>query len=197
MLDIIVAVLVGGMTLWGFKRGLIRSLFQLGRYVIAAVLTTTLYPVVSAWLMGTPFATMVHDRFVVPLIDNQFNAMGGNQLPSFLDGMVQGAGASAATTLTHTFVNVVCMVIVFFLATVGLRFVVRLLDRIASLPILSLFNRLGGIAVGFVNGMIIVYVILAVVMLFANADWIRAINESALVNQLYHNNILMNLMFHS
>ena len=72
-------------------------------------------------------------------------------------------------------------------------------SQITKLPIIRQVDKIGGLAYGAIEGVVIVYAILAVISLtsviWANNAVVMAIGKSTLGEMLYNNNIILNLLF--
>ncbi len=93
--------------------------------------------------------------------------------------------------------------IIAFLATLLVSHVVvwgifRLLDLAAHLPLLRHVNRIGGLALGLVEGIIVVWVIFLVISMLSGTQigvtLMKMIDESVLLKPLYESNLLMRLV---
>jgi len=84
---------------------------------------------------------------------------------------------------------------VFVLVWLALRFVGGLLNIIGHLPIINTLNHIGGLAAGFVLGMIIVYALLtAMSFLFATPAFPQVntmLEESWIAQWLFNNNWML------
>lgn len=197
MLDIIVVAIIVIMALWGLKSGLVRSIFNLGYFIIAALIAAIVYPMISRAILNTAFAGMVRDR-----VAEWITASGGdvtNKLPEFLSGTlnqgISNTSDALATSLTQTVINLLSILVVFFVVRFGLKFIVHFLNIVASLPVISLFNKSGGLLIGIVNGFVIVYFLLGVATFFVSSNIMDMIMMSPLTSKLYNNNLLLQLIF--
>ena len=69
-----------------------------------------------------------------------------------------------------------------------------ILNGIFSLPVLNLFNRVGGAALGAVQGIFVVWIIFLVLSLFWDTSWaqsgVNMVKENSVTSYLYENNLL-------
>ena len=72
-------------------------------------------------------------------------------------------------------------------------------DIITSLPLIKQFNEVGGVVYGIIKGLLIVYVILAIVfliiMISGKGTLSEIISSSYITKFFYNNNILLNMIF--
>ena len=90
--------------------------------------------------------------------------------------------------------------IVIFLAVRVILVIISLFAKILTdLPVIKQVDKLGGLAYGAIEGIVIVYAVLAVISLtsviWANNAVVTAIAKSSLGEMLYNNNIILNLLF--
>lgn len=194
--DIIVFVIVAVMAFWGLRSGFIRAVFHLGYYVISVIAALVFYPLVSKFLINSALSRYIHDKVILPRISME---TGGLNLPTFLQNAVtegiNNTTEAVAASMTEMAISIICFIIVFILVRFGLKFAVKILDTIAKLPLLNLFNKVGGLAVGVLNGVIIVYLVLALTTFLANDKVYQMINDSSIAVNMYNNNILLKLIF--
>lgn len=97
------------------------------------------------------------------------------------------------TYLTNMVLNVVCSVILFLAVYIGIRLLMRWLDLLAKLPILSGMNQIAGAILGGVQGLLVFWVLCLIVTACAATDWGRVlvaqIEASPWLLFLYRNNI--------
>ena len=88
---------------------------------------------------------------------------------------------------------------VFIISKLTLIFINVFADLIGKLPIIKQFNKVGGTIYGVIQGILIVYIVFAVISLIApmlnNTDFLEQINNSLIGNMVYNNNIILKLLF--
>ena len=100
---------------------------------------------------------------------------------------------------TKTVVYVGSAIVIFLAVKVVLLIVSLFTSQITKLPIIRQVDKIGGLAYGAIEGVVIVYALLAVISLtsviWANNAVVMAIGKSTLGEMLYNNNIILNLLF--
>ena len=102
-----------------------------------------------------------------------------------------------AETITVKIIEVCTVLILYLISRIVLKFIAALGDLIAKLPILKQFNKLGGTIFGALKGLLIVYVILAVVYLISpllKENATKSIDETILTKAMYNNNIITKII---
>jgi len=203
MLDIILILIIIIMALWGLQSGLIRSIFHFGYYIISAIVAAIVYPALTTFMMATPISTYIHDKIILPNLKTATPNISISNMPTILKDLiekpinsgVQNALETTANSLTQTLVSVICIILVFAVVRFGLRFIIEILHKVASLPILSPINKIGGLVIGTANGFILVYLLLALATLFMSTDIHKLIDTSQIAKQMYNDNLLIKLIF--
>ena len=93
----------------------------------------------------------------------------------------------------------VTYVVVMIVVMIVLKFIISATGIIGRLPVIKQANKLGGIAVGIAEGVIIVWIAFIILTAMANMEFARnclsEINENVFLNQLYKNNLIVNILF--
>ena len=146
MADLLLLAIIIIMAIGGMRAGFVRALFHFGYYIISVICAMVLYPYISKYLQNSWLSAFVHDKIIMPRLASE---TGKISLPPFMqnaltDG-INGAAQSIADSLTEITINIICFIIIFIVVRFGLRFVVNLLDMVAKLPLLNIFNKAGGL----------------------------------------------------
>lgn len=192
--DVITAVIVLVFLLGGWKKGLIRAVLDFAYMAVALGLSVFFYPAASAWLMGTSAAARVQQAIQGHLEQRGAEAVSG-MLPEFLRGTAGPAVNAGAAGLTAQVMSVLAFVVLFAALCVALRLAASVLNVVAKLPLLRTANKLGGLVIGGVNGLLLVYVLLAAAAVLELAQGASWFDGSVLAAQLYHNNIILKILF--
>lgn len=196
MADIVLLAIILLMAFWGLKSGFVRALFHFGYYIISAAGAMLLYPHLSKYLYGSGLSAFIHDKVIMPRLAAE---TGKISLPPFMQKAlsegINNTAQSLADSMTAMTINIICFIIILIVIRFGLRFIVNILDMVARLPLLNLFNKAGGLAIGLLNGFILAYLILAVATIFMNGKLFDFINDSKYAIIMYNNNLLLKLIF--
>ena len=102
-----------------------------------------------------------------------------------------------AKSIAVKIIQIGALLIIYIVARIILKFVSLLTSIIEKIPIIKQFNKAGGTIYGFIKGMFLVWIILAVIYLvnpLIPTNFINEINNSLLVGLLYKNNLLLNII---
>ena len=222
--DFAVVVIICGFGLLGYSSGLMLSIFRLGSVFLSAILAVKLYPILSQILMKTAIFTSIRtsifNRLILqqPGIDNQGKQVIGDtivdglKLPSFLKTTVEKSIPNLSSifdfrdligkisdNLAGVVINIISLILLFVVVRIVIIFLRYIIKGISKLPVIKQADKLGGFAFGAFEGLLTVYIVLALVMLF-NASQIfkgiyTAVDSSIIAKFFYQNNFIINWMF--
>ena len=210
VVDLIIVAVMLLFIFLGYKKGLTGSLIKLLSFVIAIVLAVILYkPVGNVVIENTTIddniRTSLNETFGVQ--ENKQEEKNEENVPSSImnniNKEIENATDEVKTNVidetTKTVVYVESAIVIFLAVKVVLLIVSLFTSQITKLPIIRQVDKIGGLAYGAIEGIVIVYAILAVISLtsviWANNAVVMAIGKSTLGEMLYNNNIILNLLF--
>ena len=210
VVDLIIVAVMLLFIFLGYKKGLTGSLIKLLSFVIAIVLAVILYkPVGNVVIENTTIddniRTSLNETFGVK--ENKQEEKNEENVPSSImnniNKEIENATDEVKTNVidetTKTVVYVGSAIVIFLAVKVVLLIVSLFTSQITKLPIIRQVDKIGGLAYGAIEGIVIVYAILAVISLtsviWANNAVVMAIGKSTLGEMLYNNNIILNLLF--
>lgn len=210
VVDLIIVAVMLLFIFLGYKKGLTGSLIKLLSFVIAIVLAVILYkPVGNVVIENTTIddniRTSLNETFGVQ--ENKQEEKNEENVPSSImnniNKEIENATDEVKTNVidetTKTVVYVGSAIVIFLAVKVVLLIVSLFTSQITKLPIIRQVDKIGGLAYGAIEGIVIVYAILAVISLtsviWANNAVVMAIGKSTLGEMLYNNNFILNLLF--
>lgn len=212
----------------GLVNGFIYSIFRLASFFVSSYVAIKFYPVVAKILMKTvifeKIKSSIYDNLLmkqqsqVAGIDAQAKTAAADmvvnnlQLPDFLKGTLidQMPNPSkllnmnqivdvVSSELASMVINILSLLILYILVRIILVFLRFILSGIAKLPIFKQMDKLGGFAFGALEGLLTIYIVFAVLMLFNTApqfkSFFEAIHNSSVAKFFYENNFIVNWMF--
>lgn len=207
--DIIAILIVISLILWGARKGFVKTIFSLGSLLLSLVLALSLYPAVTDFLSDSAVGDYVKINVYTVLGVDESEAPQQPESDSILNlpqslfgGAVQQAEATARETLANGIaefaLKLLGILIVFILVKVILWLVLKIFDAFTRLPVIRTANKLLGGVTGAVYGVLVIYLILALLTftttLQATNKPIELVLESTYVSTMYHNNILLNFL---
>ena len=222
--DLLVIGIIAGFGLIGLSNGFILSIFRIASFFVSVLVSVKFYPVVADFLMKTTLYSNIRQSIFKNLMKQQTQApktsgtsgaeavINGLNLPDFMKDMLKQPvqDTSKLVDLTGivdyisgrlaTFaVEMISLVLLFILISVAFTFARFILQGIAKLPLFKQFDKLGGFALGAVEGLLTIYILFAVIMLFNAAPqlsgFFEAMDSSQIAKYFYQNNFIVDWMF--
>ena len=216
LLDVIIIAVLALFVFLGYRRGLIRTIFSLVSFGISILLSIYLYPIIAEWLRGTPVFTALKDYIIrtmgleevvhlhtveligsLPVPDllrrsllmhydtpSMFEMLGVHTIEEYIAGFFAGMA-----------INIISMILVFIIVRIILGVLAGMLDIVGRLPVIRPFNRAGGLILGLLQGVLIVWIGLAIINLFfldpTTPQLASLLNESLIAGWIYEHNPIM------
>ena len=202
ILDLIVILVIALFTFIGYKQGLIKSAIKIASFFIAIIIALVLYKPVSTLIINN---TTIDDKIENTIIEKvtpegmkpEDEASQATKIPQGFIVEANNSIKDIANTTTIKIIEVCTVLVLYIIARIALKFVAALGDLIAKIPILKQFNKLGGTIFGLIKGLLIVYVILAVVYLISpllKENTSNKIEKSMLTKNMYNNNLITKII---
>lgn len=100
--------------------------------------------------------------------------------------------------LTNIILNALGFFITFLLAAAGIAVLCFVLDLLSKLPVLHQINTLAGIAMGALEGLVILWIVFIVITMLGSTDFgqtcMAMISESKILSFLYDSNVLSKIL---
>lgn len=220
IIDIIIIAVIALCTFLGYKKGLIKLAVGILGFFLAIIIALVLYTPISNFIINN---TNVKDNIKNAISDTvksyvikEESAEGEEKqreskvMVTYIDGIVAkqkemivtGEKELIDTVSDNVAVNIIRIGValaVFIISKLILIFINVFADLIGKLPIIKQFNKAGGTIYGVIQGILIVYIVFAIISLIApmlnNTDFLEQINNSLIGNMVYNNNIILKLLF--
>lgn len=220
-MTIIIIIIINAFS--GLNRGLILSIFSIGSYIVAFVVAKLYYPYVSDFFLRSTNLIPKIQSFVFSRINNSDHSMVSIQeaandnifeimkLPKIMedmlmksasmrdysDGIMDNIHGYISEMITKVIVDLLSIIIIFLAAKLILNMLGAILDSIATLPVINQFNRLGGFVFGFAKGILIVFLLTALMVpaasIFRESFITQGLKESMLAIYFYDYNFIFNI----
>ena len=190
----------------GYKKGLAGSLIKLCSFVIALILALALYkPVANAVKDNTQIDENIKST-IVETFGQQEQTQEENMpkdlvqnISSEIENATSEAVNNIAQSISDTIINIGAGIVIFIVTRLLLIIVSIFVKQIVKLPIIGLVDKVGGIAYGAVEGIVIIYIVLGLISL-SSLIWVdnavvTAITNSGIGSFLYNNNIILKIFF--
>lgn len=217
--DFTVLIIIAVFTFIGLKNGFLYSVFRLLSYILSVIFAVKFYPVLSGILQKTVLYDSVKMSVIKGLMKQQGQTISnanetaaqsvveGLKLPGFLkdsilehiqksniidfSGIINAVGNEIASLV----MNILSLIIIYALIRFGLVFAKVIIKTIARVPVFRQLDKTGGIVLGAIEGILAVYVICAVLVLFSAfpkfSSSIEEIEKSLFADHFYENNFIV------
>lgn len=202
IIDLIIVLIMLLFIFLGYKRGLVKVAFKLCTFFIAIIVAFVFYkPVAKLVIANTNIDETIETaitRKILPEGATETQEVDLSQdLPSIILKNSSDTVQSISKSFTNTIIETACLLLIFIIVKIVLKFVTALADLIAKLPILKQFNKLGGTLYGIIEGLFIVFLGFAIISLISpmlDSSVLDAINSSTLGSICYNNNLLLKII---
>lgn len=222
-----VAIFMVAMIAIGLKRGLVRMGFSLISMLIVLILVNILTPPVKQLIKTTPVYNNITNN-IEKYVDDHVEGSTVNMtqtgvkaqkkiidelpLPNIVKDTLkennnqQGYQSMKAetfsqyiaTSLSDMIVGAVAFAVLFVVLTILMRILVHVLDIVAKLPVINLFNTAGGAIVGLAEALIILWIVCIVITIFSATEWgqilCKEIANNGVLSYIYDNNLIQQLI---
>ena len=203
ILDIIVAVIVIGAMAIGFRNGFVHTFFHMAGWALAFVAAFFCVPGITVFLTeNTGVYASMRESLLEQLSDAAMSRHLVNALPDLLRGAAQAAIEQAAEIAATLLADMLIAIVSFLLAVVVIKLTLWIVARALSKKRVKgtrgFFDGLLGLVLGFVKGMLLVFVLLAVMVPIAGlidsayTDFLLdSLRASYFAGTLYDNNLIV------
>ena len=197
--DIIVILILAICIFFGVKRGLTGVIVKLLSIVISLVLSLILFKPVSAIIINH---TDIYNN-LTSTIENSLNSKETSTEPSIIldsineqvETVKENTNNVIAKSIAEVIINLIVIVVLFIIINIIMFFLKFIFGAIASLPIIKQLDKLGGFIYGLIEGLLIIYIVLAILSFVHVQELQLAIKTSYIASILYNNNLLLMLFF--
>lgn len=225
LLFIVVLLILAGFGLHGYLRGMVHILFSLVAVFLTIGLATIFAPYTTQVLRTqTPIYDTVKDKcteYLQSTMESQIQqgiseqkdiTFFGMRMPEEIQGLFSEEGAEQAGNLmeytgvyekvsdfvAQQVVQRLGWLLSFVLILALLLILIHFLDVIAKLPVLRNINRAGGLAIGLLEGLVVVWILFLVIVLCQGTEFGRemmdSIDRNMFLKVLYDNNVIEQLI---
>ena len=215
---IIVGILVLCIAL-GYRRGLAGALLKLISFALALVIAFVLFkPVSNIIIDNTNWDESLTQGIREAIVsDSNEETTDGKEnaeeqgmptvIMEHINESVEAAGDTAKEAVADAAAEEAAIIIInagvwialFIIAKIALFFVKGIANLITKLPIIKQFDKLGGIIYGILEAIVVIYIILAIISfvspVLSGSGIIEAIQDSFIGSIMYHNNLLLKIIF--
>lgn len=215
-LFIATVLIIGGGAFLGWRAGFVKTVFSLVSTIAVIILTILFSPMVTNMLKSSDIiyggirgqlASIIHfpdmeegtttDDFIdgLSLPDSIKDTLKSNEaITEYAGARLEELEVYVCDTLTDIIVNAIGFIVTFLIAAAGLALLCFVLNIISKLPVLHQINTLAGVAVGALEGLVVVWIFFIVITMFGTTEFGREtlalISENPVLSFLYDSNLL-------
>lgn len=201
IIDIIVIGIIALSAFIGYKQGLVKVAIKMVSFLIAIIVAFALFKPASNFIINN---TQIDDNLESTIVEKitpegltkEDKVTNELNITTKIVDTTNNSIENIANTFTVKLIEIVVFLLIFIIVKIILKFITALADAIAKLPILKQFNEMGGLIYGIIKGIIIVFLILAILLLCEPliGIGIKNIIETSIITKIiYNNNILLNI----
>ena len=209
IVDIAILAIIVLCIIIGYVRGLTGSLIKIVSFVLSLIIAFVLFiPVSNLIINNTEIDENLESSIRNMIIQDEQNEDEnmpeaitdyiGQKIDQAADDAKEAIVDSTARDVALTIVKAGTWIALFIIARISLIFLRFITSLIAKLPVIKQFDKLGGIIYGLIEGLIIVYFLLALISFISpmlNGTLANAIDESFVGSMMYNNNLLLKIIF--
>lgn len=195
IVDLVIIGIILLSTFLAYKKGLMALAIKLCAVIISIVITLILYKPISNLIINT---TNIDETIQNAILEKATDVIKSDDENEIKDTVIEQVEnqmlPETARELSINIINICVILILFFVIKLLLRFVTVIANKVAQLPILKQFNKIGGIIYGIIRGLVIVYLVLLLISFVGQIDennfLHKEVNNSSLGKIMYENNVL-------
>ncbi len=216
--DIIIILIFIFSILHAYKRGLTLVIYQFVSLIITFIALLILCKPVTNWVttntnldeffsnkIQTTLGKSFEDNFNNGTLIESKDTNISNSVVNIINNYISEAKEKSENNVAEFVSNEISYIVVSAIVIIILYIVIRILTiflkyfltAIASLPIISTFDKSGGIIYGIIRGFLIIYILLAILSLLspilAETGIVSIIKSSKICSIFYNNNILLKI----
>lgn len=166
--DLFILIVILIFMLMGYYKGLIKSILSVIQYFVVTILSIMLAPQVSKIFI---------EKLNLDLVIIEWAKNNEKLFPANLEIISD----SILKNFAGRIINILSVIVLFIVLRLVFAIVIMILNKVANLPILGVVNKLGGLLIGAVNGIIVVYLLILLInwLPFANFDEARTLVKAS------------------
>ena len=194
----------------GYVRGLTGSLIKILSFILSIIIAFVLFIPISNLIINNTKIDDNLEQSIREIVIKEDEGIEETKMPDtitdYINNKVEQVADSTKETIvdntarevTVTIIKAGTWIVLFIVARILMIFLKFITGLIAKLPVIKQFDKLGGIIYGILEGLIIIYVVLAIISFVSpmiNVSISNAIDKSYVGSMMYNNNLLLKIIF--
>lgn len=186
ILDIVFAAIMIFSIVWGFKKGLVRSVCNVFSFILSVIVAFLLYSPITEFITASPLGVFISDKITGSVKMPQVDL---STVPEFLHKpfeAVLGTTSETVSILTGDFARVIIGIISVIITIIAVKLLISLVFKLfnvfAKLPVIKQFNGILGGAFGVVSGyfwVCILAIAVTYISVIPNAEFVKNLAEGS------------------
>lgn len=210
IIDLILIGIIILFTFLGYYRGLIKVGVKILGFVISLVVALILYTPISNYIIENTnvekdLESVIQQRLYdqeqsggsQEQTDNIFENL-GKYVEDYADDVKENSSEYIAETLAVIVVRIGTWIGLFLVTRILMIFLKVLGSIVEKIPIIKQFNKLGGTIYGVLEGILIIYIGLAIISFISpmmeSTHMVDKINDTHICKSMYDNNIILKMI---
>lgn len=201
VIDFFIIIIVLVCIIAGYKRGLVNLIINLSAFIIALIIAIILYRPITNFIINNTeikdnISNCIYEKIKdedIEKTDNQIIQLANKYI---LNDTKEKTAEIISENIAETIIEVLTFVVLITFIRISLIIINRVFSIITEIPIIKQFNKLGGVLYGIAQGILINYILFAIIIVIlplTNIDN-NSINNSKLGKILYNENIIIKLI---
>ncbi|SFG83213.1 CvpA family protein [Oribacterium sp. WCC10] len=215
------------MLICGYYKGLVKMSSNLVSFIISLAITRYLRPQIQEWLMNNQYIEKYIKTNIYKNISDNINSIPGevvinnqienkdtitkqlikqtiesnqqNSIETFYDFIgLDKITDIVVDKMTGFIISVLTFILLLVVVTIIVKILFKLLERIADLPVLTVFNRISGSILGLVESVLYIWIFLIIIEILPKNDFVVSMmnqinREGTWINMLKQANIFIRI----
>ncbi len=210
IIDLILIGIIILFTFLGYYRGLIKVGVKILGFVISLVVALVLYTPISNYIIENTNVEKDLESVIQQRLYDQEQSGGsqeqtdniienlGKYIEDYADDVKENSSEYIAETLAVIVVRIGTWIGLFLVTRILMIFLKVLGSIVEKIPIIKQFNKLGGTIYGVLEGILIIYIGLAIISFISpmmeSTHMVDKINDTHICKSMYDNNIILKMI---
>lgn len=200
ILDIIALIIMAFCIIRGIKKGFVKTIFGTFSFLIALILTIITLESAAAYISKTDLGKAIYENTDINIINSVVEVGEEGQLGGLIDlsdilESAEKTEAELSEKAADVIIKALTSIGLFILYLLALKIFMHVLNFVVKLPVLSAFNKVGGLLSGMLNAYIAMVVFACIITALISTEYGAEISgqlkDSYITSFFYENNPLL------
>lgn len=210
---VLIVAVVAGLALasvHGYRKGFVKIVLSMCALLVSVIATVILMVPASSIIKNTTkvYQTMeeqvdklIKEEDISKLADiDKLNLPDNikNAIEKEADNVVGNFAEHAKKVITDSVFNATLFLVLFIIIYIIVLVIINAVNLVTKLPVLNQVNKLAGLMVGLLYGILMLNIICTVLQMCTNMEWAKdvfaAINGNGFLNFIYNHNLLTKVL---